>query len=198
MTCCSIVGHLNILQFRLRDQNSFSTKPVIWHRVLTFWRLPYFHGFWHGCWWKLSKQNSMGNASMEQDLYWLIACNMFYTYFLGHLLFFSLVYPRVLPQWRNSNDSFFFLGKFQLRRKKKAIWKTVTGVAVKIWDTFQRNCGTQNKTQVSLSWWITGCKIASQPGPSAQQVKQLKLSGSTIFSEKLVLFLDLSRMFLIF
>lgn len=119
MTCCSIVGHLNILQFRLRDQNSFSTKPVVWHRVLTFWRLPYFHGFWHGCWWKLSKQNSMGNTSMEQDLYWLIACNMFYTCFLGHLLFFSLVYLRVLPPWRTSNDSFLFFRKVSTEKKKE-------------------------------------------------------------------------------
>ncbi|XP_054676252.1 immunoglobulin superfamily member 5 isoform X3 [Grus americana] len=37
--------------------------------------------------------------------------------------------------------------KFQLKRKKMAIWKTGKGMVVKIRDTFQRNCGTQKKSQ---------------------------------------------------
>lgn len=81
----------------------------------------------------------------------------------------------------------FVLEKFQLRRKKMVIWKTGKGMVAKIKDTFQRNCGTQNKSQVSLSWWIKYCQTASQHRHFGQRVKQLHYKISQYFVKDLCL-----------
>lgn len=124
---------------------------MVWHRVHTFWRLPYFHGFWHCSWWKLSKQNYMGNTSM------LIAWNMFYTYFLGceTFTFLSLVCcPGVLPPWRTSNDTFLFPRKVSAEKKKEGDL-----------ENWQRS-GSENLGYIPEELWNTEqspgeCKLVS-------------------------------------